>query len=155
MLLSYIQQTKNNRNCVTQNARNGFRLIVALVATFGLFGCTDTNSSSESTTRTATQIENPAVASQIKNDIAENFGPTAGYKTSWYDNIVDVSVTGNTVFVKTNLSSKSDKASKICGAASSFVFANPNRNLGINVVKVLSQNGAILINRNGIAEQCS
>jgi uncharacterized protein YaaQ len=149
MLLSRIPETKNNKYCIVQVARSGFGLIVALAITFGLFGCDDTNSS------TVMQNENPAVASQIKNDIAENFGPAAGYKTSWYDNIVDVTVAGNTVFLKTNLSSKSDIASKVCGAASSFVFSNDNRHLGVNVVKVISQSGAVLINRNGIGERCS
>lgn len=146
MLFSYFRQFRAKRNRVA--------LIVALVSIFVFFGCADTNSSSETPTRTETQTENPAAARQIKTYLDENFG-IPGYKTSWYDNIVGIAVSGNTVSVKTNLPSKSEKAKDICGGVSSFVFSNENRSLGLNIVQVLSQSGSILINRRGIGEQCS
>ena len=154
MLFSYFRQFRAKGIRAAQVARNSVALVVALVSTFGFFGCTDTNSSSETSTKTVSQTENPAAARQIKTYLAENFGMT-GYKTSWYDNISDVTVAGDTVTVKTNLPSKNENAGRICGGVSSFVFSNENRSLGLSVVKVLSQSGSILINRRGIGEQCS
>lgn len=97
--------------------------------------------------------KNSTVAKEIEKNLADNFG-MSGYETSWYRNIIGVSVRGNIVEVRTNLSSKNEKADNICGAVSGFVFSNENRSYGLNNVKVLGENGQILINRRGVNERC-
>lgn len=44
----------------------------------------------------------------IRQYLADIFG-VSGFKTSWYDNIIDVEVTGDTATMKTNLSSGDEK----------------------------------------------
>jgi hypothetical protein len=100
------------------------------------------------------ESERPEVAKKIQHYLADNFG-MKGYKTSWYDNILRLSVRGATVIVKTNLSLKEEKAGRICGAVSGFVFSNENRSLGLENVQVYSSDGQILINRRGLGESCS
>ena len=57
--------------------------------------------------------ENPALAKKIETYLTD-FG-MPGTETSWYKNIIGISVRGNTVQVKTNLSSNDRKAGDICG----------------------------------------
>lgn len=100
------------------------------------------------------EVENPDVAKKIEKYLASNFG-IRGYETSWYYNIIGVSVRGNTVSVKTNLASDESKASNICGAVSGFVFSNENRYLGLTNVQIYGKDGQVLINRRGLGERCA
>ena len=100
------------------------------------------------------ETENPEVAKRIVKYLADNFG-VRGYETSWYYNILGVSVRGNTVSVRTNLDSDEDKASKICGSVSGFVFSNENRYLGLTNVQIYGKDGQVLINRRGLGERCA
>ncbi len=100
------------------------------------------------------EAENPAVAREIEKYLADDFG-MPGYQTSWYRNIIGVSVRGSTVDVVTNLAAKGQQAENICGAVSGFVFSNQNRPLGLNNVRVIGQNGQVLINRRGVSERCA
>ena len=96
--------------------------------------------------------ENPALAKKIETYLTD-FG-MPGTETSWYKNIIGISVRGNTVQVKTNLSSNDRKAGDICAAVSGYVFSNQNRSDGLNTVQVLGQSGQILINRSGVSGRC-
>jgi len=100
------------------------------------------------------EAENPDLAKRIEKYLANNFG-MRGYETSWYYNIIGVSVRGNTVSVKTNLASDESKASNICGAVSGFVFSNENRYLGLTNVQIYGKDGQVLINRRGLGERCA
>jgi hypothetical protein len=124
-------------------------LIAVAVIAFGAFEC-----ASQTFVNVQEESERPEVARKIQKYLADNFG-MEGYKTSWYDNIAGVSVRGDTVKVRTDLSSKEEKASRICGAVSGFVFSNGNRSLGLTNVQVYGSDGQILINRRGLGERCS
>ena len=100
--------------------------------------------------------EEKRIAEQIRQYLYENFG-VPGYKTSWYDSIGDVNVIGNVVTAKTPLSAgpESDaRASQVCQALSGFVYANPNKNLGLRSVKVLAKDGTALIVRSDVSDPC-
>ena len=103
--------------------------------------------------RGATEPESPAAAKAIQ-DYLTDFG-VPGTETSWYNNIIGVSVRGNTVEVRTNLASNNQKAGDICAAVSGFVFSNQNRSYGLSNVQVLGQSGQIFINRRGVSARCS
>ncbi|HEV3469089.1 MAG TPA: hypothetical protein VG148_07190 [Pyrinomonadaceae bacterium] len=100
------------------------------------------------------ETDNPEVAKRIEKYLASNFG-MRGYETSWYYNIIGVSVRGNTVSVKTTLAPDESKASNICGAVSGFAFSNENRYLGLTNVQVYGKDGQLLINRRGLGERCA
>ena len=107
----------------------------------------------ETSTQAEIQTENTATSNTIKSYLADNFG-IPELKASWYDNITGVTVIGDTVSVKTNLTSYTEKSSHICAGVSFFVFSNKNNSLGLHTIKVYSQSGGLLINRSGISEKC-
>lgn len=107
----------------------------------------------ETSTQAEMQTENTATSNSIKSYLADNFG-IPELKASWYDNITVVTVIGDTVSVKTDLTSYNEKASHICAGVSFFVFSNENHSLGLHTIKVYSQSGELLINRSGISEKC-
>ena len=124
-------------------------LTVAIMIASGTFDCLGS-----AFAKAQEESERPEVAKKIQQYLANNFG-MKGYKTSWYDNIVGVTLRGETVIVRTNLDSKEEKASRICGAVSGFVFSNENRSLSLKNVQVYGSDGQLLINRRGLSERCS
>lgn len=97
--------------------------------------------------------ERPAVVKQIKKYLRENFG-WPGDETSWYHDIKDVSVRGDTVVTRTDLADADEDARHICGAVSFFVFDRTHSSLNLNRVQIVGQGGKVLIDRNGIGEPC-
>lgn len=134
-------------------------LVVSLMACGKATTTSTSTSGPTSTPPTSTPV--PTAKSQdvakletLKKDLTENFG-TPGYKTSWYDNIIDVLIQGDTVIAKTNLTSGSKQgASNICSAISGFVYAKPNSNLGLDKVQVHGLNGELLVNRQSVSASC-
>lgn len=89
----------------------------------------------------------------IRQYLADIFG-VPGFKTSWYDNIIDVEVAGDTVTVKTNLSRGDKKIRNVCGVVSGFVYSNLNAELGIRKVKILGSSGEVLVFRRTVLDNC-
>jgi hypothetical protein len=89
----------------------------------------------------------------IRQYLVDIFG-VPDFKTSWYDNIIDVEVTGDTVTIKTNLSSGDEKLIKVCGVVSGFVYSHLNAQLNIRKVKILGSSGEILVFRRGVLDDC-
>ncbi len=52
-----------------------------------------------------------------------------GFKTSWYDNIIDVEVTGDIATMKTNLSRGDKEIGNVCGVVSGFVYSHLKKSL--------------------------
>lgn len=95
----------------------------------------------------------PDVAKQITKYLRENFGEK-GYETSWYHDIKGVSVRGDTVLTRTDLTEADEDARHICGAVSFFVFDRTHSSLNLNRVQIVGQDDKVLIDRNGIGEPC-
>jgi hypothetical protein len=89
----------------------------------------------------------------IRQYLADIFG-VPDFKTSWYDNIIDVEVTGDTATIKTNLSSGDEKLINICGVVSGFVYSHLNAQLGISKVKILGSSGEVLVFRRDVLDDC-
>ena len=89
----------------------------------------------------------------IRQYLADIFG-IPGFKTSWYDNIIDVEVTGDTATIKTNLSSGDEKIIKVCGVVSGFIYSHLNVQLGIRKVKILGNSGEVLVFRRSVLDDC-
>jgi hypothetical protein len=100
----------------------------------------------------------------IRQYFADIFG-VPDFKTSWYDNIIDVEVAGDTATIKTNLSSGDatiktnlssgdEKLINICGVVSGFVYSHLNAQLGIRKVKILGSSGEVLVFRRDVLEDC-
>ena len=89
----------------------------------------------------------------IRQYLADIFG-VPDFKASWYDNIMDVQVTGDTVIVKTNLSHGDKKISYICGVISGFVYSHLNAQLGIRKVKILGSSGEVIVFRRNVLDDC-
>ena len=92
-------------------------------------------------------------AEAIRQYLADIFGVT-GFKTSWYDNIMDVEVTGDTATIKTNLSGGDEKIISVCGVVSGFIYSHLNVKLGIKKVKILGRSGKVLVFRRSVLEDC-
>ena len=75
-------------------------------------------STHETTLAEATVKTNQPRSVSIRQYLADIFG-APGFKTSWYDNIIDTQVTGDTATVKTNLSRGDKKITYIRGVVSS------------------------------------
>src|SRR5687767_13807850 len=88
--------------------------------------------------------ENRHQIEALKTYIKENFGQP-GFETSWFKQIVSVSVQGKKVVVNTKLNAKSNVAKEagkgICSGVSGYAFSNANRALGIEHVQVLATDG--------------
>jgi len=89
----------------------------------------------------------------IRQYLADIFG-VPDFKTSWYDNIIDVEVTADTATIKTNLSSGDEKLINFCGVVSGFVYSHLNAQLGIRNVKILGSSGEVLVFRRGVLDDC-
>ena len=89
----------------------------------------------------------------IRQYLADVFG-VPELKTSWYDNIIDVEVTGDTATIKTNLSRGDEKLITICGVISGFIYSQLNAELGIRKVKILGGSGEVLVFRRGVLDDC-
>jgi len=101
----------------------------------------------------ATPKTNQPRAEAIRQYLADIFGVT-GFKTSWYDNIIDVEVTGDTATIKTNLSGRDEKIINVCGVVSGFIYSHLNVHLGIRKVKILGISGEVLVFRRSVLEDC-
>ena len=89
----------------------------------------------------------------IRQYLADVFG-VPDFKTSWYDNIIDVEVAGDTATIKTNLSSGDEKLINLCGVVSGFVYSQLNAELGIRKIKILGSSGEVLVFRRGVLDDC-
>ena len=89
----------------------------------------------------------------IRHYLAEIFG-VPGFKTSWYDNIIDVEVSGDTATIKTNLFGGDDRIITVCGVVSGFIYSNLNVQLGIRKVKILGRSGEVLVSRRSVMDDC-
>jgi len=89
----------------------------------------------------------------IRQYLADIFG-VPDFKTSWYDNIMDVQVTGDTAIIRTNLSRGDKKISNICGVVSGFVYSHLNAQLGIRKVKILGSSGEVIVFRRSVLDDC-
>ena len=89
----------------------------------------------------------------IRHYLAEIFG-VPGFKTSWYDNITGVEVTGDIVTIKTNLSGGDEKIIKVCGVVSGFIYSHLYLQLGIRKVKILGNSGEVLVFRRSVLDDC-
>jgi hypothetical protein len=89
----------------------------------------------------------------IRQYLADIFG-VPGLKTSWYDNIIYVKVMGDTVTIKTNLSSGDEKIINVCGVVSGFIYSHLNVQLGIRKVKILGSSGEVIVFRRSVLDDC-
>ena len=92
-------------------------------------------------------------AQAIRQYLADIFG-VPDFKTSWYDNITDVEVTGDTAIIRTNLSSGDEKLINICGVVSGFIYSHLNTQLNIRKVKILGSSGKVLVFRKDVLDDC-
>jgi len=63
--------------------------------------------------------EATALAAEIQRHLAENFGMPS-YETSWYSDIKSVTVEDSTLVIGTDLTSRTDAASNVCGGGSNY-----------------------------------
>jgi hypothetical protein len=89
----------------------------------------------------------------IREYLADIFG-VPDFKTSWYDNIIDVEVTDDTAIIKTNLSSGDEKLIQVCGVVSGFVYSQLKAQLNIKKVKILGSSGEVLVFRRDVLDDC-
>ena len=89
----------------------------------------------------------------IRKYLADIFGGP-GVKTSWYDNITDVEVRGDTATIKTNLPAGDEKIIAVCGVVSGFIYSQLNEHLGIRKVKILGNSGKVLVFRRSVRDDC-
>lgn len=98
--------------------------------------------------------ENSAASKEIKKCLAGDFA-RPGYKTAWYDDIVEISVRGNTINVMTDLASAERKSNSICAAVASCVIAVTKNPSSLGAIEVYGQGGRLLSRRIGIDGKCS
>ena len=89
----------------------------------------------------------------IGNYLDDIFGGP-GVKTSWYDNITDIEVRGDTATIKTNLAAGDEKIIALCGVVSGFIYSQLNEHLGIRKVKILGESGKVLVFRKSVMDNC-
>jgi hypothetical protein len=89
----------------------------------------------------------------IRQYLTDIFG-VPDFKAPWYDNIIDVEVTGDTATIRTNLSSGDEKLINLCGVVSGFIYSQLNAELGIRKVKILGSSGKVLVFRRGVLDDC-
>ena len=89
----------------------------------------------------------------IRRYLADIFG-VPGFKASWYGNITDVEVAGDTATIKTNLSNGDEKIITLCGVISGFIYSQLNVQLGIRKLKILGSSGEVLVFRRGVLDDC-
>ena len=105
----------------------------------------------------AAETENRQQSEAIRKYMKENFGHP-GMETSWYSNIVSITVQGRTVAVSTKINrqggAKKEAAMGICGAVSGYVFSNGNRDLGIEHIQILGTDRGVVVSRRGLTDPC-
>lgn len=77
--------------------------------------------------------------------------------TSWWPSVNEIEVDGSTVTVITRLGNNAAAttvASSICAGVSGYIYANPNRSLDLDRVRVMASSGQPLIARDGVGESC-
>ncbi len=111
------------------------------------------SSASNSSQPNQTDADRSDVASDIRQYLEDNFG-IAEFKANWHDNIVNVSVKGDTVRVTTKSSRRDQKAERACMGVSGFVFDNTNKDLGLENIQVYGKGSNLLLERRGIGERC-
>jgi hypothetical protein len=89
----------------------------------------------------------------IRKYLADIFG-VPDLKAAWYDNIFDVKVSGDSVTIKTNLSSGDEKLINLCGVVSGFIYSHLNVQLTIRKVKIIGSSGEILVFRRSVLDDC-
>jgi len=89
----------------------------------------------------------------IRRYLADIFG-VPGFKASWYDNITDVEVAGDTATIKTNLSGGDEKIIALCGVISGFIYSQLNVELGIRKLKIIGSSGKVLVFRRSVMDDC-
>ena len=100
-----------------------------------------------------TSITDEPRSKAIRKYLADIFG-VPGFKTSWYDNIIVVEVSGDTVTIRTNLSGGDEKIITVCGVVSGFIYSNLNVHLGIRKVKIIGASGEVLVSRESVMDDC-
>ena len=96
--------------------------------------------------------EAASLAAAIQQQLAENFG-MPGYETSWYSHIKTVTVEDSTLVIGTDLTSRTDAASSVCGGGSNWVFttyADPR----LTSLEVRGPSGQVLIHRGAVSDSC-
>ena len=149
-----------------QNSRRLISSIVLVFITTLFFtpfasAKTTINSSSTSIMKSAPEIRLAQSTAQtvdsrsqaIRQYLADIFG-VPDFKTSWYDNIIDVEVAGDTVTTRTNLSGGDEKLINLCGVISGFIYSHLNAELGIRKVKILGSSGEVLVFRRNVLDDC-
>ena len=89
----------------------------------------------------------------IRKYLADIFG-VPDSKSAWYDNIVDVKVSGYTVTIITSLSTGDEKLINLCGVVSGFIYSHLNDQLDIRKVKIIGSSGEILVFRQSVLDNC-
>lgn len=84
-------------------------------------------------------------ATEIQKYLQENFG-ISGAETTWYHNILDVSVQGDVVHVKTDLKPDNPNINKICGAVYNW-FTFSDRLYVLEKIRISGVNGETINNR--------
>jgi hypothetical protein len=105
----------------------------------------------------AAETENKQQSEALRKYMKENFG-YAGMETSWYRQIISLSVQGKRAVVSTRINRKGgagkEAAKGICSAVSGYVFANQNRGLGIEHIQVLGTDGGVVVSRLRLGDRC-
>ena len=76
-----------------------------------------------------------------------------GYETSWYPRIRSVTVEDSTLVIGTDLTSRNDAASEVCGGGSNYVFAN-DADPSLTSLEVRGPGGQVLIHRRAVSDSC-
>ncbi len=134
----------------------GIGLLAAVVTDPSPIG-SDTNATGSTPARVANGSSRSSAAASVllQTHMRENFGPP--YETAWYGLIGDVTVDGRTAIAETSIFPDREGveiAETICMALSGFAFANDNRDLGIDRIRVAGQGDVLLASRNGRGSLC-
>jgi len=124
---------------------NCFVSALIVVSTAGLIGCSNLF---------PTPKENAAASEELRKCLADDFA-RPGHKTAWYDDVIGVSILGNTINVMTDLTSAEQKSNSICAAVASCVIAVTKNPSTLGTIEVHGQDGRILSRRIRIDGKCS
>lgn len=97
-----------------------------------------------------------AKADQIAAYLRANFGTAPGV-TSWYPLITSITTSGNTATVGTTVFPDAEgkkSVTGLCSAVSVYIFGKEGQSLGLTRVRVMAQNGQVVLDRNGVNGTC-
>jgi hypothetical protein len=95
------------------------------------------------------------IAKQIHQALIDSFGSDPAYKPPWYDSIQSVEVKGDTVLIRTSLTTDTESARRICMGTSGELFANNSAIPGgIENILILAEDGSTLVDRIGFSDRC-